>query len=404
VAAHASLVVLFPDMNILLAVTGSIAAYKSAEVIRRLQDYGATVQVVMSQAAEEFITPLTLQALSGRPVKRELFDLESEAAMSHIELARWAEIVLIAPASADRLAKIAQGQADDLITTICLATTAQIVIAPAMNQQMWQNTFTQNNIQILKKQGIQIIAPESGSQACGEIGPGRMADPDTIITTLFPQWLKDQTVLITAGPTQEAIDPVRYLTNRSSGKMGYAIARAAKQAGAKVILITGPTHLTPPQNVECIHVTNAQQMYDQVMAQINNVTIFIAAAAVSDYKVQHPSKQKIKKSTEPLTLTLEPNPDILKCVGELKNKPFTVGFAAETENVIEHAKQKRAKKGADLIIANEVGPEKGFDSDDNTITLISENNTQTLPKDSKTNLAKIITHHIHHMLNTTHLS
>jgi phosphopantothenoylcysteine decarboxylase / phosphopantothenate---cysteine ligase len=388
--------------HILLGVTGGIAAYKSADLVRRLREAGAEVEVVMTDGAQAFITPLTLQAVSGNVVRTTLFDPNAEAAMGHIELARWADVVIVAPASADFMAKLSYGHADDLLSTLCLASTAPLVLAPAMNQQMWINSVTQENVRRLLKRGVKLLGPADGSQACGEIGPGRMVEPLEIINFLdnifVPKILSGKSVVITAGPTQEMIDPVRYITNKSSGKMGYALAEAAAAAGANVTLISGPVHLTAPHNVRCINVNTAQEMLNAVQKEIKHCNIFIAAAAVADYRCVDIAQQKIKKEKNNLVLQLERNPDILATVAKLAKKPFCVGFAAETENVIAYAKKKFKEKNLDLIIANQVGEDKGFDSNQNQVTVISAKSEKTFPLMSKKYLAaaliKLITENL----------
>lgn len=350
----------------------------SAELVRQLIQAGAEVKVVMTFAAKEFITPLTLQTLSGNPVHTELLSVEIEAAMNHIELARWADLVLVAPATADFIARLTYGHANDLLATLCLVTTVPIVLVPAMNQQMWLNIATQNNVQQLIKRGIQMLGPAEGFQACGEIGPGRMLEPEEICAQLFEKFERQNTlsgchVLITAGPTREAIDPIRYISNRSSGKMGYALAKAAAEAGAKVTLISGPTALDAPFGVNRINVTSAQEMHDAVMTHADSCNIFIAAAAVADYCVEDIAKQKIKKSTAEMTLSLKPTPDILLAVSSRSKRPMVVGFAAETENLLKNAEAKLQSKKLDILIANEVGEHKGFDMDENAVTILHKN-------------------------------
>jgi phosphopantothenoylcysteine decarboxylase/phosphopantothenate--cysteine ligase len=380
------------NKRILLGITGGIAAYKSAELVRQLRQAGAQVQVVMTAAAKEFITPLTLQALSGNKVRHELLSEEHEAAMGHIELARWPDLIVIAPASADFLARLAYGFANDLLTTLCLATAAPLLIVPAMNQQMWRNPATQANIEILKQRKITLLGPASGEQACGDVGPGRMVEPSAILEQMAvffqADYLSGKKILITAGPTREPIDPVRYISNLSSGKMGYAIAQAAREAGAEVSLISGPSHLSPPANIDFCAVTTAQEMYDAVMSKINGQDIFIAAAAVSDYSVTTPAAQKIKKTAEILTLELHRNIDILAAVAALPNRPFTVGFAAETENVAVYAKKKLQEKNLDMIVANQVGKGKGFETDENALTIITSQQEIELEFASKIKLAR----------------
>ena len=382
-------------MNIVLGITGGIAAYKSPDLVRRLRERGAEVQIVMTASAEEFVTDTALQAVSGRPVRANLWDKEAEAAMSHIELARWADIVLIAPATAEVMARIVSGGAPDLLTTICLATEAPIALAPAMNHVMWSNPATQANRKVLEERGIHIIGPGVGSQACGETGAGRMLDPDVIAATVFnlsggkgQGRLEGKTVVITAGPTREAIDPVRYITNRSSGKMGYAMASAAAAQGADVVLVSGPVNLAEPPGVELVKVESAEDMYDATHRAIGAADIFIAAAAVADYRPASAAEQKIKKSHEAMSLELVRCPDILASVAALKAAPFTVGFAAETENVREYARGKLEKKKLDMIIANRVGRDRGFDRDDNAATVLWNGGEKSFPTSSKVELAR----------------
>lgn len=382
------------NKKILLGVTGGIAAYKSADLVRRLQDAGASVQVVMTPAAQEFITPLTLQALSGNPVHTQLLDPEAEAGMGHIQLARWADLVLIAPATADFMARLAQGMGNDLLTSICLATKAPIALAPAMNQGMWHNAATQANLECLIERKVIVFGPAEGGQACGDVGPGRMLEPlqlvDAAAGLFTPGSLAGKTLVITAGPTREAIDPVRYLSNHSSGKMGYALAEAAAEAGAKTILISGPTQLKTPARVTRIDVTSAQEMYEASMAAAPDCDLFIAAAAVADYRPAQVASQKLKKGAEDsITLTLVKNPDIVASVAALPRRPFTVGFAAETDQLLEHARAKLQRKKLDLVIANNVGDTQiGFNSDDNAVTLVDNSGVQALSQRSKTQLAR----------------
>jgi phosphopantothenoylcysteine decarboxylase / phosphopantothenate---cysteine ligase len=387
------------NKRILLGVTGGIAAYKSADLVRRLREAGAAVRVVMTDAACEFITELTLQALSGHPVYRKLLDSEAEAAMSHIQLARWADAVLIAPASADFLARLAQGRGDDLLTTLCLASAAPLAVAPAMNQQMWRNPATQENIATLRQRNIQVFGPAEGAQACGDVGPGRMLEPNELATLTAGQFesgtLDGLNVLITAGPTWEALDPVRGLTNKSSGKMGYAVAEAAAEAGAQVTLISGPVALTPPERITTVRVTSAQEMYDAVHERIGSATIFIGVAAVADYRPASVAEQKIKKTAERLSIELVRNPDILASVAALQPAPFTVGFAAETEHLEAAARAKLAAKGVDLIAANLVGGcEGGFGADENRLLLVDRDGSTELPLAPKTQLACALIQHI----------
>ena len=382
------------NKRILLGVTGGIAAYKSAELLRRLQDEGAEVRVVMTRAAKEFITPLTMQALSGHPVQLDLLDKDAESAMGHIESARWADVILVAPATADFIARLVAGRGDDLLTAICLAAKCKILIAPAMNQAMWLNSATQNNLEKLRKSRVTLLEPDTGMQACGEIGVGRLMEVADIVfkvTAIFDTGiLQGRKVVITAGPTREAIDPVRFISNHSSGKQGYALAQAAVEAGAQVELITGPTHLSPPGRVRVHAVEAAQQMYDAVQAIIENTDIFIGVAAVADYRPRNASEHKIKKgSIGNITLQMEQTPDILKSVAEQLQRPFTVGFAAETESLMRHAKEKLIKKNLDMIIANNVAnPEIGFNSDDNQTLVITKNNHTEIPMMSKAELAR----------------
>ena len=382
------------NKRILLGVTGGIAAYKSADLVRRLQDAGAEVRVVMTAAAQEFITPLTMQALSGNPVHTTLLDPEAEAGMGHIQLARWADLVLIAPASADFIARLVQGQGNDLLTTVCLATAAPIALAPAMNQGMWRNASTQANVEVLIQRKVHIFGPAAGEQACGDVGLGRMLEPLALVdaaASLFVSGvLAGKKVVITAGPTREAIDPVRYISNHSSGKMGYALAQAAVEAGAHTVLISGPTQLAPPERVEFISVTTAKDMLAASVTQAKGCDIFIAAAAVADYRPANVATQKIKKSAEEsITLELVKNPDIVAQIAALDGKPFTVGFAAESENLLAHAQQKLARKNLDLIIANDISVQGiGFNSDENAVVVIDKTHQQELTQRSKQQLAR----------------
>lgn len=385
------------NKRILLGVTGGIAVYKSAELVRRLQDLGATVRVVMTPAAIEFVTPLTFQALSGNPVYTTLLDEEAEAGMGHIELARWADLVLIAPATADAIARLRTGQADDLLTAICLATPATIAVAPAMNQGMWAKSATQKNLDDLRRAGYQVFGPASGSQACGDIGLGRMEEPAELAIMaagLFQTGqLQGLRVVITAGPTREAIDPVRYLSNHSSGKMGYALATAAAEAGAEVILISGPVNLTTPDRVAVVPVISAQEMLDASLDVAPGADLFIAAAAVADYRPVSAASHKIKKQpgSQRLVLELEENPDIVATVTQLPERPFTVGFAAETRDLEHFARQKLINKKLDLVIANNVADTSiGFNSDDNEVLLIGKAATIPVAKMNKAALARYI--------------
>jgi phosphopantothenoylcysteine decarboxylase/phosphopantothenate--cysteine ligase len=378
--------------HILLGVTGGIAAYKSAELVRRLREQGALVRVAMTAAATRFITPLTLQALSGHAVHTDLLDPGTEAAMGHIELARWADALLVAPASADFIARLSQGRASDLLTAVCLACEAPLAVAPAMNRAMWENAATRDNIALLRRRGIRIFDPAHGSQACGESGPGRLPDPGELAGQLADLFrtgaLAGVRVLVTAGPTREAIDPVRYISNRSSGKMGYALAAAAIEAGATVTLVSGPVALSCPARVERIDVETAEEMCRAVMERIAGIDIFIAAAAVSDYRPREVAAGKIKKSAPDMTLLLERNPDILAAVAAIPGGPFTVGFAAETEDVEIHAAEKRRIKGLDMIAANEVGAGKGFEVGDNALHVIWDGGSRRLARTRKDRLAR----------------
>lgn len=385
------------NKRVLLGVTGGIAAYKSAEVIRRLQDLGADVRVVMTPAATQFITPLTLQALSGNPVHTELLDPEAEAAMGHIELAKWSDVILIAPASADFIAKLSAGEGSDLLSTICLASRSPLAAAPAMNQGMWRNASTQHNIERLRGRGVHLFGPTEGIQACGDTGPGRMIDPEDIaelIADLFETGsLAGKKVVITAGPTREAIDPVRYISNHSSGKMGYALAEAAAEAGADTVLISGPVNLTPPDRVRTISITSAREMHEAALAEASGCQLFIASAAVADYRPIQVSEQKIKKSAETMTIELVKNPDIVSAVAALQQRPFTVGFAAETaseEHGLEnHARGKLERKNLDLVIANDVSDRTiGFNSEDNAVLVVEMQGSESIPKINKSILAR----------------
>lgn len=364
------------DKKIVLGISGGIAAYKTPELVRRLKDQGADVRVVMTEGAKAFITPLTLQAVSGNAVSDSLLDTQAELAMGHIELAKWADLIVIAPATADIIARIAAGMANDLLTTICLATSAPIAIAPAMNQQMWHALATQANIGTLTSRDIQIWGPGQGEQACGDIGLGRMLEVDDLVTLscdLFTdKFLQGQHWVITAGPTREAIDPVRYISNHSSGKMGYAIAHAALRAGAKVTLLSGPVNLAAPIGCQLISVTSADEMHKQALKLAPQSTTFVACAAVADYRVANIATQKIKKTNDAMHLELVKNHDIVADVASLPNKPFMVGFAAETQNIEEYARGKLVRKNLDLIAANDVAKsDQGFNSDNNALVLYS---------------------------------
>ena len=386
------------NKRILLGVTGGIAAYKSADTVRRLREAGAEVRVVMTAGAAEFITALTLQAVSGHTVHQQLLDTGAEAGMGHIELACWADAVLVAPASANFMARLAQGRADDLLSTVCLATESPVAIAPAMNQQMWSNAATQANLATLKKNGVRIFGPAEGSQACGEVGPGRMLEPAELVTLVADLFTSGELdglrVMVTAGPTWEAIDPVRGLTNRSSGKMGYAVAQAAMEAGAKVTLISGPTALPDPERVRTVRVESAQEMLNAVNGHVADADIFIGVAAVADYRPTQMAENKIKKTQEKMTLDLVRNPDILASVAALKPALFTVGFAAETENLEQHARQKLETKKLDLVAANRVGADLGFGTDENSLLLVEHGNITELPMQPKAKLARALIAHV----------
>ena len=378
--------------RILLGVTGGIAAYKSADLVRRLRERGAEVQVVMTEGATRFVTPLTFQALSGRPVRTGLWDEAAEAAMGHIELARWAELVLVAPASADFLARLAGGRADDLLATACLATAAPLWVAPAMNRQMWAHAATQANVATLAARGVRVLGPAVGSQACGETGPGRMLEPEALCAALFATEdagpLAGLNVVISAGPTREPLDPVRFISNRSSGKMGYAVAAAARDAGARVTLVSGPVSLPTPAGVRRVDVETAAQMYAAVHDVIATADIYIGAAAVADYTPTCCAEHKIKKTADCLELSLQRAPDILASVAALERRPFTVGFAAETTDVEKHALGKLTRKRLDLIAANEVGTDRAFDREDNALLLLWPGGRRELALKSKADLAR----------------
>jgi phosphopantothenoylcysteine decarboxylase / phosphopantothenate---cysteine ligase len=366
---------LLDGKRVLLGVSGGIAGYKSIDLVRRLRDAGAQVRVVMTAGAEAFVQPLSFQAVSGEPVRTVLLDPGAEAAMGHIELARWAQAVLVAPASADFIARISQGLAGDLLATLYLATEAPVAIAPSMNRVMWQHPATQRNVACLLHDGVRVFGPADGPQACGEIGPGRMLEPEQLVAALAsvfaPPLLRGQRVLITAGPTREAIDPVRYISNHSSGRMGFAIASAAALAGAEVTLVAGPCALPTPLGVHRVDVWSAAEMERAVMARIAGQRVFIATAAVADYRPVTVAPHKIKKRHADLTLELARNPDILAAVAALSDPPFTVGFAAETQDLLSEARRKRDEKGVDMIAANLVGvPGLGFDADDNQLDVL----------------------------------
>jgi phosphopantothenoylcysteine decarboxylase/phosphopantothenate--cysteine ligase len=380
------------NRNVLLGVSGGIAAYKSAELVRQLQSLGATVRVVMTRGAREFITPLTLQALSGNPVHTELLDAEAEMGMGHIELARWADLLVIAPATADLIARLAGGRADDLLTTVALATPAPLLLAPAMNQQMWRDQATTDNIATLTARGVGVVGPAAGEQACGDVGPGRMEEPEVIAAAagaLFETGiLAGKRVVITAGPTREALDPVRYLSNHSSGKMGYALAEASIAAGATTTLVSGPVNLAPPDHASLVKVDSAADMLSACEALLPECDIFIACAAVADYRPAEAAGQKIKKDAATLSLELVRNPDIVTAVAGSPFPVFTVGFAAETRDVLAYARDKMARKGLNMIVANDVSEQSiGFNSDENEVTVIWHGGEQALQRAGKYTVA-----------------
>ena len=381
--------------RVLLGVTGGIAAYKAPELVRRLVERGCEVQVVMTDGARRFVTPLTFEAVSGRRVRDDLWDSEAEASMGHIELARWADVVIVAPATAHFMAQLASGFAGDLLSTLCLATTAPVVLAPAMNQAMWANAATQANRALLESRGVRLLGPAEGDQACGEIGPGRMLEPLAIAAALLEtpgrlrlHSLAGLKVLVTAGPTREPIDPVRYITNRSSGKMGYALAAAAREAGAEVVLVSGPVSLPAPAGVRRVDVETADELYAKVHDEIKGVDIFVGCAAVSDYRPQKAEPHKIKRKSAELDLALVRSPDTLASVAQLSSPPFTVGFAAETQDVARHAREKLEKKRIDMIAANQVGRDCGFDRETNALTVYWPGGELALGEGSKPVLAR----------------
>ena len=382
-----------PNRKIVLGVAGGIAAYKGADLVRRLREHKFDVRVVMTASAREFVAPLTFQAVSSNPVHCDLLDEQAEAGMGHIELARWADLVLVAPATANVIARLAHGLADDLLTTLCLATTAPVVLAPAMNQQMWQASATRANVLALLDRGVAMLGPGEGDQACGEVGPGRMLEPDEIAARVAARFrggvLDGVEVLVTAGPTREALDPVRYLTNHSTGKMGYAVRRAAAARTAGVSLVSGPTALAAHPGVERIDVTSAEEMYAEVVARAARCDIFIAAAAVADYRPARVAEQKIKKGDGPRSVDFVRTPDIVAAVAAMDDGPFTVGFAAETESVRAHALDKLERKGLDMIAANRVGlPGRGFASDRNALSVLWRDGARELELASKAELAR----------------
>jgi phosphopantothenoylcysteine decarboxylase/phosphopantothenate--cysteine ligase len=383
------------NRNVLLGVSGGIAAYKSAELIRQLQERGASVRVIMTHGAREFITELTLQALSGNPVHTQLLDSGAEQGMGHIELARWADLLLIAPATADLIARLSAGRADDLLTTAALATAAPLMLAPAMNQQMWRDPATIANISQLAERGVHMVGPAAGQQACGDVGPGRMEEPPVIADAaarLFESGLlAGKRVVITAGPTREALDPVRYISNHSSGKMGYALAQAVVDAGAVTTLVSGPVNLAPPEHVQCLPVQSAEQMLEKCLELLPECDIFIACAAVADYRPVAIEQQKIKKGPQQVTLQLARNPDIVAAVAAGENSPFTVGFAAETNDVLGYARDKMQHKGLDMIVANDVSDQSiGFNSDHNEVTVLWAGGEHILARASKSTIARQI--------------
>ncbi|WP_045408663.1 bifunctional phosphopantothenoylcysteine decarboxylase/phosphopantothenate--cysteine ligase CoaBC [Vibrio jasicida] len=392
--------------KILLGISGGIAAYKCAELTRRLIERGAQVQVVMTKAAKEFITPLTMQAVSGRPVSDSLLDPAAEASMGHIELAKWADLVLLAPATADLIARMSAGMGNDLLTTLVLATDSPVAVSPAMNQQMYLNVATQENIATLARRGMHIWGPAAGEQACGDVGPGRMLEPMQLVHLceqfFQPKLLAGKSVLITAGPTREAIDPVRYISNHSSGKMGFALANAATQLGAKVTLVSGPVSLNTPAGVERINVASAQEMHDAVIAHAPNHEAFISCAAVADYRPENVASQKLKKTenNDQMTINMVKNPDIVAAVANMtEQRPFTVGFAAETNDVETYARGKLVKKNLDMICANDVSVEgQGFNSNDNAITLFWPEGEQALALESKEALSFRILEKMHELM------
>ena len=380
-----------PSRNILLGITGGIAAYKCPDLVRRLREQGAQVQVVMTRGAREFITEQTLQAVSGLPVRSELWDHAAEAAMGHIELARWADEILIAPATADFIAQLAHGLAGDLLSTLCLATQAPVSIAPAMNQAMWAHPATQANVELLKRRGVRVLGPAAGEQACGDVGLGRMLEPLELAGYMLPVQRTDLLggvkALVTAGPTRERIDPVRFITNRSSGKMGFAVAEALHAAGAEVVLISGPVHLATPAGIERMNVESAADMLAAVQSRIGDAQILVATAAVSDYCAANVASRKIKKSAASLSLELARTPDILATISANEKRPFLVGFAAETDDVERNALVKLAGKRLDMIAANKVGDGLAFDKDDNALTVYWNGGRQELCLCSKRDLA-----------------
>ncbi len=377
--------------KILLGVSGGIACYKSCALVRLLKQHHIDVRVVLTEAASHFVTPLTFQALTGHPVHQHLLDADEENAMGHIRLAKWADHLLIAPATSNIIAKFSHGIADDLLTTLYLAADCPVSIAPAMNQAMWKKPVCQDNIRRLRQHGVNIIGPDNGQQACGDTGPGRMAEPEQICQQLLSPanpYLNGKKILISAGPTREAIDPVRYISNRSSGKMGYALAQAAEKAGAEVTLVSGPTHLAPPERVRLIAVESAEQMAEAVIPLASQFDVYIGAAAVADYRPIRVEDRKIKKQGTNTHIELKQNPDIIAAVAKLTPRPFVVGFAAETHNLENYAKNKLSDKNLDLIAANIVGQSRGgFDSDENALRVFWTSGQHTFPMTDKRRLA-----------------
>ena len=395
------------NKRIIVGVTGGIAAYKSAEIVRRLQDRGADVRVVMTPGAEEFIRPLTMQALSGHPVHCGLLDEKAEAGMGHIELARWADLLLIAPATADFIATMVHGRADNLLAAIYLATPALVAVAPAMNQGMWRHPASLDNVEKLNQRGVTIIGPDSGIQACGDTGPGRMEQPDTIINQASDMFtsksLQGKKVVITAGPTREALDPVRYISNHSSGKMGYALATAALDAGADVVLISGPVNLSIPERCQYLSVISANDMLLASLEYAKKADIFIATAAVADYRAVSIAENKIKSDSDVLTVNFEKNPDIVSTVATANESLFVVGFAAESTDVENYAKGKLKTKGLNAIIANDISrSDIGFNSDDNEVSWIDTDSSIAFSKRSKTQLSRDLIAQIAHKYNDQH--
>jgi phosphopantothenoylcysteine decarboxylase/phosphopantothenate--cysteine ligase len=394
------------NKRILVGVTGSIAAYKAAQLVRDFRAAGAEVRVVMTRAAVEFVTPMTFQALSAHPVATDLLDEKAEAAMGHIALARWADAVVVAPASANFIARLAQGRADDLLSTVCLASAAPLCVAPAMNQQMWSNPATVQNVETLRARAVHLFGPETGDQACGDVGPGRMLEPQHIVAQtadLFESGLLSGVkVMVSAGPTREPIDPVRYISNRSSGRMGYAIAAAVVEAGGHCVLVSGPTCLTPPERVEFLQVQTAREMHQAVFEHIEDCEIYIGTAAVSDYRPSTVESQKIKKQTTGMTLQLERNPDIIADVADVFPHIFTVGFAAETQNLHNYALKKLQDKQLNMVAANQVSDQKiGFDSELNALSIFWHGGRRDLPTATKQHIARQLIESIAELYNKT---